>query len=173
MDRRGLPASTSLSHAAPLRGHGRPRGRVRATSTCAWSPSVSRRPASQADYGMYASLTPLRFAGGQPAHRPPRAEVDDPAGRSRAAARCSTCSTSTCRGSSICRLARSFTTIAHELWHIGPQFDGDLRRFGGRCYAHSRSQRQFDAQVKQLVERWLERRPAGMFDEVLSLRVRS
>ena len=47
------------------------------------------------------------------------------------------------------------TTIAHELLHISPQFDGDLRRFTGRCYAHSHSHRKFDAQAEQLAQRWL------------------
>ena len=51
------------------------------------------------------------------------------------------------------------TTIAHELLHISPQFDGDLRRFSGRCYAHSHSHRQFDVQAEQLAQRWLARGP--------------
>ena len=29
-------------------------------------------------------------------------------------------------------------TTLHELWHIGPKFDGDIRRLGGRCSAHGR-----------------------------------
>jgi hypothetical protein len=47
----------------------------------------------------------------------------------------------------------------HELWHISPQFDGDLRRFAGRCFAHGRSQRAYDAQVSRLVDRWLSASP--------------
>jgi hypothetical protein len=49
--------------------------------------------------------------------------------------------------------------VVHELWHISPRFDGDLRRFGGRCYAHSASQRRYDAKVEQLVDRWLSLEP--------------
>jgi predicted metallopeptidase len=60
-------------------------------------------------------------------------------------------------------------TVVHELWHIGPRCDGDLRRFRGRCYAHSGSQRQYDARVKQLVHRWLELRPPAALHEFLSL----
>lgn len=51
------------------------------------------------------------------------------------------------------------TTLVHELWHISPRFDGDLRRFGGRCYAHGASQKQYDAQVDALVDRWLSLDP--------------
>src|SRR5437762_680149 len=35
-------------------------------------------------------------------------------------------------------------TLFHELYHIGPDFDGDLRRHGGRCTIHSRSQKLYD-----------------------------
>lgn len=46
-------------------------------------------------------------------------------------------------------------TVVHELWHVGPNFDGDLRRHPGRCYAHSYSQKQYDALVRQLAKKWL------------------
>jgi predicted metallopeptidase len=29
-------------------------------------------------------------------------------------------------------------TLVHELYHMSPAFDGDLRRFGGRVHAHSK-----------------------------------
>ena len=62
-------------------------------------------------------------------------------------------------------LDEKLTTVVHELWHIGPRFDGDLRRFGGRCYAHSGSQRKYDAEVKRLVAAWLAAGPpAGLYD---------
>jgi len=50
-------------------------------------------------------------------------------------------------------------TIVHELWHISPHFDGDLRRHEGRCYAHSRSQVLYDAQVQTLVVDYLALSP--------------
>jgi hypothetical protein len=52
------------------------------------------------------------------------------------------------------------TTVLHELWHIGPKFDGDLRRLGGRCYAHGSSQKQYDAHAEALLDRWLSLGPA-------------
>ena len=55
--------------------------------------------------------------------------------------------------------AEKLTTIAHELLHVGPQFDGDLRRFGGRCYAHTHSHAEFDAHAAKLGERWLAAGP--------------
>ena len=43
-------------------------------------------------------------------------------------------------------LEEKLITVVHELWHIGPRCDGDLRRFRGRCYAHSGSRKEYDAQ---------------------------
>ncbi len=114
---------------------------------------------SIARHGVYASLTPLRFSGGVP-HAVRRGRkwriqrVCDEAGRE------------------MLYLLNFYlprfldlafrekiVTVFHELWHIGPKFDGDLRRFGGRCYAHSGSQKRYDACVSALADRWLAREP--------------
>ncbi len=50
-------------------------------------------------------------------------------------------------------------TVVHELWHIGPTFDGDLRRFPGRCFAHSSSEQQYDAFCRALADKWLRESP--------------
>jgi len=50
-------------------------------------------------------------------------------------------------------------TLFHELWHISPQFNGDIRRFSGRCFAHSHSEKEYDASVNELAKRWLVRDP--------------
>jgi hypothetical protein len=116
----------------------------------------TRKPVA---HGMYASLTPLRFAHG---------------------------STETVRGGRRWRIQRvvdsagrellyvlnvylprfmnlqfreKLTTILHELWHINPRFNGDLRRFRGRCYAHSGSQKRYDALAGRLATKWLSLSP--------------
>jgi predicted metallopeptidase len=38
-------------------------------------------------------------------------------------------------------------TLFHELFHISPAFDGDLRRHGGRYSVHSHSQKRYDEQM--------------------------
>jgi hypothetical protein len=104
--------------------------------------------------GLYASLTPLRFAGGE------RQTVRR--GRKVAIQRVEL------DGQEMLYLLSFYlprfldldfreklTTIAHELLHIGPRFDGDLRRFAGRCYAHSPCHAEFDAQAEQLARSWL------------------
>lgn len=49
-------------------------------------------------------------------------------------------------------------TLVHELYHISPRFDGDIRRFGGRCYAHSASSRAYDEIVEMFCHAYLRRR---------------
>jgi predicted metallopeptidase len=106
-------------------------------------------------HGMYASLTPLRFAGGalETVRRGRRWRIPRLVDRD---------------GREMLYILNFYlprflnlpleaklATIVHELWHIGPRFDGDLRRFGGRCYAHSGSQNRYDAHVAALAKRWL------------------
>ena len=50
-------------------------------------------------------------------------------------------------------------TTLHELWHISPTCDGDLRRHEGRCYAHGTSQREYDAHMDHLARQWLSLDP--------------
>ena len=47
-------------------------------------------------------------------------------------------------------------TIFHELYHISPAFDGDLRRHPGRCSAHTSSQKKYDAHMDRLVTAYLK-----------------
>jgi predicted metallopeptidase len=61
------------------------------------------------------------------------------------------------------------TTVVHELWHISPNFDGDLRRHHGRCFAHGSSQRRYDDQMRRLSERWLALQPPPSVYEFLRL----
>jgi len=110
-------------------------------------------------YGMYASLTPMRFADGR------RHTVRQ--GRKWGVQRLHDAS-----GREMLyilnfylprfldlKFREKLSTVMHELWHIGPRFDGDVRRFGGRCFAHGASQARYDAQVEKLVARWLAGQP--------------
>jgi predicted metallopeptidase len=58
-------------------------------------------------------------------------------------------------------------TTLHELWHIGPKFDGDLRRLGGRCFAHGASQKKYDAHIEKLLAQWLALEPPETLYEFL------
>jgi hypothetical protein len=60
-------------------------------------------------------------------------------------------------------------TVFHELWHISPDFNGDLRRHPGRCYAHSGSQKQYDDHMARFVDHYLSLSPPGSLYEFLKL----
>ncbi|MBN1589289.1 MAG: hypothetical protein JW888_07225 [Pirellulales bacterium] len=109
-------------------------------------------------YGVYACLTPMRFAGGKThtvrhGRRWTIQRLYNPSGREMLY---------------ILNfyLPRFFqlsfqeklATIVHELWHISPEFNGDLRRYEGRCYAHSRSGNH-DQQAERLARLWLAQQP--------------
>jgi hypothetical protein len=46
--------------------------------------------------------------------------------------------------------------VVHELWHASPQFDGDLRRFGGgRSEFHGAGPEHYHADMRKLARHWL------------------
>lgn len=47
-------------------------------------------------------------------------------------------------------------TVFHELYHLSPAFEGDLRRHAGRYRIHSHSQRGYDAHMLKLVRAYLK-----------------
>ena len=111
-------------------------------------------------HGMWASLTPMRFADG--------AEVEYRKGRRYSVQRL--------YGEDGVEMLYILTfylprfmqlsfqdklvTVFHELWHVSPEFNGDIRRFPGRCYAHSQSEKEYDAEMKVLAEQWLSQNPS-------------
>jgi hypothetical protein len=110
-------------------------------------------------HGMFASLTPLRFAGG--------AETTIRRGRPYAIQR--VCDSS---GREMLYLLSLYLprfqnldfrekliTVLHELWHISPDFSGDIRRHAGRYHAHTHSQAEYDEEMGRLADRWLASGP--------------
>jgi hypothetical protein len=52
-----------------------------------------------------------------------------------------------------------FVTIFHELFHISPDFDGDLRRHPGRCSIHTHSKSEYDKLMAQMAREYLAKNP--------------
>jgi len=50
-------------------------------------------------------------------------------------------------------------TIFHELYHISPAFDGDIRRMGGRYHVHSQSQKEYDKLMGRFADQYLSLSP--------------
>jgi hypothetical protein len=118
-------------------------------------------------HGVFATLTPLRFAGGE--------EFQNVRGRRR---RIEPILDSDGReflyllNFYIPRfldlpLEEKLSTIVHELWHIGPRVDGDLRRHAGRCYAHGHSKKAYDDEMDRLTRDWLAADPPHHLYEFL------
>lgn len=110
-------------------------------------------------YGMQASLTPLRFEGGalegkRRGRRYTVQRVQDASGRDMLYI----LSFYLPRFMDLV-FREKLITVLHELWHISPEFNGDIRRHPGRCYAHSHSQAQYDAEMGVLADRWLALQP--------------
>jgi len=51
-----------------------------------------------------------------------------------------------------------FVTVLHELYHISPQFNGDIRRLDGRYHVHSHSQKEYDREMEAFAHRYLTQR---------------
>lgn len=138
-------------------------------SRVAVSFSQTRRTGS---LGMYASLTPLRFAGGK----------TEMVRRKRRWGIQRVCSPDGRQMLYILNfyLPRFFdlpfreklVTTLHELWHIGPDFDGDVRRLGGRCFAHGKSKKGYDAYIETLLDHWLSLSPPESLYDFLRLKFR-
>jgi predicted metallopeptidase len=59
-------------------------------------------------------------------------------------------------------------TVLHELYHISPQFDGDIRRMHGRYHVHSHSQKEYDLQMEQFADRYLAMNPPEVLHSFLN-----
>jgi len=54
---------------------------------------------------------------------------------------------------------QKFVTLFHELYHMSPTFDGDLRRHEGRYQFHTHSQHEYDQQMVHYSRDYLGRNP--------------
>ena len=64
-------------------------------------------------------------------------------------------------------------TILHELYHISPDFNGDIRRHEGRYHVHSHSQRDYDEHMAELAEDYLRLGPPHELYAFLRLNFRT
>lgn len=106
------------------------------------------------DHGLYATLTPMRFAGGRPTmvqdgKRWGMQRLVDESGREMLYILSFYLPRFLQRG-----FHEKLTTIMHELWHIAPEFNGDIRRHGGRFFAHGRGG-DHETQAQRLAQKWL------------------
>lgn len=112
--------------------------------------------------GVYARIVPLRFADGL-------ATLDRRRGRYRETYRMPPLAH---QGRDILYLIYLLTprflrlsfrqklcTVIHELYHISPACDGDIRRLPGRNFAHGSSRRRYDERIEELCAAYLATAP--------------
>jgi hypothetical protein len=131
------------------------------------------RSRAQGTHGVYARISPLRFAAG-------KAETSRRRGHFR----------ETFRMPSLTHLGREILylvhvmvprflrlsfeeklgTVIHELFHVSERCDGDIRRFPGRNFAHGSSREGFNRRVRGMLERYLADSPDPCLLNFLRLR---
>ena len=110
-------------------------------------------------HGMFASLTPLRFAGGAPtARRRGRLHVIQRVFDQSGLEMLYILNLYLPRFQNL-DFREKLITVLHELWHISPDFNGDIRRHAGRYHAHTHSQAEYDEEMGRLADRWLATGP--------------
>jgi predicted metallopeptidase len=109
-------------------------------------------------HGLQARVTPLRFQGGRLSRRYRR--VNYQVQRHFVADREMLYLMTFCLPRFLNRpFEDKFVTLFHEMYHIGPAFDGDLRRHQGRCMLHSSSRRGYDERMAALARSYLAGNP--------------
>lgn len=58
-------------------------------------------------------------------------------------------------------------TVIHELYHISPLFNGDIRRFPGKNFAHGHSREVYHAAMRRLADQYLAASPRARDHEFL------
>lgn len=120
------------------------------------------RSRAQGIHGTYARIVPLRFAGGA-------SEVTRRRGRVEETYRMPPLHHD---GREIyylisllvprflrLSLEQKLTTVLHELYHISPACDGDIRRFAGRNFAHGHSRAAYNRKINQFLSAYLATGP--------------
>lgn len=115
----------------------------------------------QTSYGVYADITPLRFAGGHlvgssrgQQMKMPR--IVDARGREQLYI-------VTFFLPRFLRITgrERLEVVVHELWHVAPEFDGSLRRFPGPHRVHGPTPQAYDEQVSRLAGHFLKSAPSA------------
>jgi hypothetical protein len=105
-------------------------------------------------HGLHARVTPMRFRGGGLIERYGRAHYQ--VQRYRLDGREVLYVMTFCLPRFLnLSFDEKLVTLFHELYHIGPEFDGDLRRHHGRCHVHTHSKKGYDVQMGHLARAYL------------------
>ena len=111
-------------------------------------------------YGVFASVTPLRFPGGNLRSAEGGKILEMPSLTDRQNRPILYVLSIYVPRFVDLPITEKINTLVHELFHISPKFDGSIRSFGGRYHAHGASQKEYDAKVARYARLWLSGDPA-------------
>jgi|GEM_PF-229798 len=121
---------------------------------CTFTPSRSR-----SKYGLQARVTPMRLRGGQSRERFRGWEYQ--LQKFHVHGREMLYLVTFCLPRFLDQsFEEKLVTIFHELYHISPQFNGDIRRHPGRYSVHTHSKSGYDHHMMHLVQQYLAKHPA-------------
>ena len=66
-------------------------------------------------------------------------------------------------------LEEKLRTLCHELYHVSPEFNGDLRRFPGRNWQHGSSRERYNQLMQGMVAKYLASNPPKELLDFLKL----
>lgn len=113
---------------------------------------------NRSQYGLQARVTPLRFASGRLTRR--HGSVDYQVQRFVVNGEEMLYVLTFCLPRFLDQsFEEKLVTVFHELYHMSPAFDGDLRRHPGRYAVHSHSKHCYDAAMGRLVREYLADHP--------------
>jgi predicted metallopeptidase len=61
------------------------------------------------------------------------------------------------------------STVFHELYHISPKFNGDIRRFKGKYYAHGHSRKRYNERAWELAQKYLSMPESEQYTQFLHM----
>ena len=113
------------------------------------------RTRSPGPHGIYASLMPLRFEGGSTTAKRRGRTYEMPKVVHKGNEALYIAYFALPRFANL-SFDEKLTTVFHELWHIGPEFDGDIRRFAGKYYAHGKSRKRFNDAIRGMMDEYVK-----------------
>jgi hypothetical protein len=121
----------------------------------------------RSSHGTYASCVPLRFAGGAPEVTVGKSRFRMPELRHQGREILYVLYFMLPRFHQEQDYHGKLATIIHELYHISPHFNGDIRRFPGKNFAHGHSREVYHAAMCRLADRYLASSPRAHNHEFL------
>jgi len=127
------------------------------------------RARQSSKHGTYASCVPLRFEGGAAETRVGKRRFRMPALKYQEREVLYILYFMLPRFHDEQDYPEKLATIIHELYHISPEFNGDIRRFPGKNFVHGQSREAYHAEMRVLAQKYRAASPRAQDHEFLKV----